>query len=68
MADNKYNRIGNFFTILVLIIAVIIGAGFIYGGSYAIWILSIANILCGPICLILYLIEIKKGVFSNKEE
>lgn len=62
---DRNNKIGNLFSIVVLIMAVIIAVGFATAGSYTIWIIAIANLVCGPVCLAMYLIEVKKGVFRD---
>jgi hypothetical protein len=56
---------GNILTIGVIITAIVLMVGFITGQSWLAWGLGILNIVFGPVCLILYLIEIKKGVFKD---
>ncbi len=68
MTEQAKNRLGTIAAILVIVISIIILAGFSYGATPVLWILSIINLISGPTCFILYLREVKKGVFENKEE
>ncbi len=69
METNKnYSKIGNFFTLVVFILGIFILIGFTTGSTALIWVLAIFNLVCGPVCLIAYLMEVKRGVFANEEE
>jgi len=69
MEKNKdYNRMGNTFSLIVFILAICILIGFATANSALFWVLALFNLLCGPVCLIMYLAEVKRGVFSNDEE
>lgn len=66
--EKKYNKIGNIFSIVVLAISIFVLYGFANGTSTMMYFLAIANLICGPLCLILYLLEVKKGIFKTDEE
>lgn len=66
MAKN-YNKIGNFFAVIVVILAILLLVGFTIGNAMLFWVLAILNLICGPVCFILYLIEVKRGVFAVEE-
>lgn len=66
--EKNYNKIGNIFSVVVLIISILILYGFATGFSGVIYVLAAANLICGPLCLVLYLMEVKKGVFKADEE
>jgi len=46
----------------------LLGVGFVTGASWYFYIMATINLVCAPICLIFYLIEVKKGVFADKPE
>lgn len=66
--EKSYNKTGNFFAVIVVILAVLILAGFVVGSSALFWLLAVLNLVTGPICFVLYLMEIKKGVFAAEKE
>ena len=66
--SDKNNRIENIFSVVVVIISLLILYGFTVGNTPIFYFLIIANFVCGPICLVLYLIEIKRGVFRVEED
>lgn len=68
MTEQAKNRLGTIASVLVIIISIIILAGFSYGATPVLWMLSIANLISGPACFILYLREVRRGVFEDKEE
>ena len=68
MTEQAKNRLGTIAAILVIVISIIILVGFSYGATSLLWILSITNLISGPTCFILYLREVRKGVFEDKEK
>ncbi len=66
--EKNYNKIGNIFSVIVLAVSILILYGFVKGASSLMYLLAIANLICGPICLVMYLIEVKKGVFKTDEK
>ena len=41
---------------------------FIGGYDWLAWVLGIVNVIAGPACLIAYIREIRKGIFSMDDE
>ena len=66
--EKNYNKIGNIFSVVVLAISIFVLLGFANGATSMMYFLVIANLICGPLCLILYLIEVKKGIFKTNDE
>lgn len=69
--EAKKQKLAYLWAILTLVITAIIGAGVVsYSNQVLPLFLSIIAVLFGPICGILYLAEIRKGVLSvdNGEE
>lgn len=66
--EKNYNKIGNISAVIVVILAIFMLVGFVMGISALFWVLAIFNIVCGPVCFILYLIEVKRGVFATEIE
>ena len=63
--EAKKQKIAYLWAILTLIVTVIVGAGVVsYSNHVLPLFLSVIAILFGPICGVLYLIEIRKGVLS----
>jgi len=67
MSDNK-NRWGNIFAIICVILCILLPISFLYGPNALILGLIICNFIAGPACLVGYLLEVRKGVFSNDED
>ncbi len=51
--------------IVVILLAVLLPVA---GGKFMLIFLGIANLIFGPICAILYIMEVKKGVFNVDDE
>lgn len=67
-ASNAYkSKIANFLVIAVIVIIVILAAGFLSGANWLAWLLFLINIIFGPACLFFYLLEVKRGVFRDDE-
>ncbi len=66
--NRNYDKIGNIFSLVVFVLAIFILIGFTTANSALFWILAIFNLLCGPVCLILYLMEVRRGVFASDKE
>ena len=64
----KKARISKWLVLCVIIISLGLLFGFVQGTVFIFWFLAILNLFFGPVCLILYLIEVKNGVFANTEE
>jgi uncharacterized membrane protein len=62
------HKIGNFLAIICVIVAVLIAWGMAVGSSVFGWALAIVSLLFGPICFVGYLVEVKRGVFSAKDD
>ena len=68
-AEARKQKLAYFWTIVTLIASIIIGAGVIMQSSVLLPVVLAAIAICfGPVCGILYLMEIKKGVLSVEEE
>jgi len=61
------NKIGNIFSVVVVIVAALLLYGFYAGSELVIYALVAINLVSGPLCLILYLREVKRGVFAAEE-
>lgn len=71
--DNKVEirkrNLAYFWALITILASVVIGAGVVVQSSHILPIfLAILAVLFGPICGILYLAEIKKGVLSVDDE
>ncbi len=71
--DNKTEagkkKLAYFWAIMTVIASIIIGTGVIMQSSVLLPVVLAAIAICfGPVCGILYLMEIKKGVLSVEEE
>lgn len=64
----NYEKIGNICTVIVIILSILILWGFTVGNAPVFWILAIFNLICGPLCLVLYLREVRHGVFADHED
>lgn len=68
MREEKLNKIGNIVAVIVLLIVVMIIWGLTSGIDALFWIFIVAEFVFGPACFILYLREVKRGVFKDDEE
>lgn len=66
MTERTKEKLGTLAAVVTVIVSVVILAAFYYGVTSIIWMLAIINLLSGPICLIMYLREAKKGIFSEQ--
>ena len=68
-AEARKQKLAYFWTIVTVIASIIIGAGVIMQSSVLLPVVLAAIAICfGPVCGILYLKEIKKGVLSVEDE
>ena len=67
-AEARKQKLAYFWTIVTVIASIIIGAGVIMQSSVLLPVVLAIAICFGPVCGILYLKEIKKGVLSVEEE
>ena len=68
MTEQMKTRLGTIAALATIVISIIILAAFYYESAAVMWVLAVMNILSGPICLIMYLREAQKGVFSGENE
>lgn len=63
--ENKKKVWGTITILLVVAQSIFITWAVLAGSNLLIYNLFLINILCGPMCIIFYLIEVKKGVFKD---
>ena len=69
MDSKKANMISNICVLVCIALAAIYMFGSWIGGfNWMAWMLAILNLVTGPAVLILYLREVRKGVFADDEE
>lgn len=69
MGANKGNMIANICVFLCIALNCIYMFGSWIGGfNWMAWMLAILNLATGPIVLIAYLREVRKGVFADTDE
>ena len=68
MTNEKMNKLGNIIAVIVLIICVLIIWCLVGGIDIVFWFFIIVEFIFGPACFVLYLREVKKGVFKDDSE
>lgn len=68
MTEEKMNKLGNILAIIVVLIACLLIWGLLVGIDVVFWIFSVMLFLFGPACFVLYLREVKRGIFKDDEE
>ena len=68
MTEERANKIGNILAIIVVLVACLLIWRLTVGIDIVFWIFSIMLLLFGPGCFILYLREVKNGIFKDDEE
>ncbi len=68
MTDEKMKKLGNVLAIIVVLVAGLLIWGLTVGIDVVFWIFSIMLFLFGPVCFVLYLREVKRGIFKDDEE
>jgi hypothetical protein len=68
LKEKKMAQYANTLFIGVFAVVFIVAIGTIQGANWLLWGMGILNLLFGPICLILYLLEIRKGIFNENKE
>ena len=69
MDNKKSNMISNICIFLCIALACIYMFGSWIGGfNWMAWMLAILNLVTGPVVLIAYLREVRKGVFADTDD
>lgn len=68
MTDNKMNKLGNFLGIIVVLVACLLIWGLKVSIDAVFWIFIVMLFVFGPACFLLYLREVKRGIFKDDEE
>lgn len=68
MTEKKMNRLGNILAVVVVLVACILVWGLKAGIDAVCWIFVVMLFLFGPACFLLYLREVRKGIFKDDEE
>ena len=61
LSQEQKQKIGNWLAILVPI-------GFAFESTVLFWFFIVVNFVAGPACLVGYLMEVRKGIFSQEDE
>lgn len=64
MSEKLKNSIGNLLVIAIIIITIALGFGMVQGANWMGYIMIAVTLVSGPLCFLLYLNEIRKGVFK----
>ena len=67
MTEERMNKLGNILAIIVVLVVCLLIWGLTVGINVIFWIFSIMLFLFGA-CFVLYLREVKKGIFKDDEE
>ena len=65
LTQEQKNKMGNVFAVLVTLLCILLPLSVIYSPALLFWFLIIVNFVSGPACLIGYLREVKRGIFSS---
>ncbi len=68
MSLAKKNKIGNWLSVIVVLLCILIPVAIVAGENLLFWFMIIVNFVFGPICLVAYLFEVKKGVFAYDDD
>ena len=66
MTEERMNKLGNILAIIVVLVVCLLIWGLTVGINVIFWIIML--FLFGPACFVLYLREVKKGIFKDDEE
>ena len=64
LSQEQKQKIGNWLAILVVIVSI----GFAFESTVLFWFFIVVNFVAGPACLVGYLMEVRKGIFSQEDE
>lgn len=69
IAEARKQKLAYFWTVVTIIASIIVGAGVLSHSMHVLPLfLAIVAISFGPVCGVLYLMEIKKGVLSADDD
>lgn len=68
LSQEQKQKVGNWLAILVVIVSILVPIGFAIESTVLFWFFIVVNFVAGPACLVGYLIEVKKGIFSQEDE
>lgn len=71
--ENQHNDLKNKIAIYCVIFVLVFSSIYLFvpwigGYNWLAWLLAIFNLIAGPVALIGYIIEIRKGIFDDVEE
>ncbi len=67
MTEEKMNKLGNFLAVIVMLVACLLILGLKVGIDAVFWIFIVLLFFFGPACFVLYLREVKRGIFKDEE-
>ena len=62
------NKLGNALALIVVILCFLIPLTIAVGENLLFWFMIIVNFVFGPLCLVAYRFEVKKGVFAYDDD
>ena len=66
MNSKKFNMWSNISAVVVVLLSIMIGAYVLIGnGNAVMYVIAIISLVGGPLCLIGYIIEVRKGIFKD---
>ena len=69
MSEDKKTRWAYIWALLAIAVSILSGIMAVNGlEKLTLWFFGIVNLCFGPICLFLYIKEVRKGVFAEEEE
>lgn len=67
MSQEKKNKIGNVLSAFIVVLCILLVFAVNNALGPLFWFLIIVNLVSGPACLILYLREVRSGIFAYDE-
>ena len=68
LSQEQKQKIGNWLAILVVIVSILVPIGFAFESTVLFWFFIVVNFVAGPACLVGYLMEVRKDIFSQEDE
>lgn len=68
MNEKIKNTVGNILVIAIIIIAIGLGIGMVQGANWMGYFMVAVTLISGPLCFLLYLNEMRKGLFKANDD
>lgn len=67
MREEKMNKLGNLLAVVVVLVACLLIWGLVVSIDAVFWIFIVMLLIFGPACFVLYLREVKRGIFKDED-